>query len=130
MFLIVSSPIRLWDQHAELDHRFLGAGDVVRNADDRDYRLAEARSRWFVTSSVKQVEIPLRATSESPSPCQVHIDSYGQSANTIRVLNSEWMLAALTFDHTRSAPATHRIDFRVETAGCQLKIASRFTYRP
>jgi O-antigen ligase len=128
--VLVSLPIRIlavWHT-ADLSRVVIGAGPPVDLDDNIVHRIAESRSRWFVTSRARALEIPLRLTSDSNPPCLVRIEIDGHLVNTVRPMASGWMPVTLQLDPSSRDPRSRQVDLTVEGARCHLKVG-RFTTR-
>jgi len=124
IFVVASTPVRVWQERraADLGHVMIGVSGVVGTEDEVDYRLADARSVWYVTSRARMVEIPLRLTSDSRPPCLVQIDIDGRQADSMAPLSTAWQRPTLQLQPTRSDPVSRRLDLRVEGAACHLMV--------
>jgi len=130
LFVLGSVPAR-WSylrHNADLDHVVIGATQVVGTQDDIAYRLADPRSVWFVTARARVLEIPLRLTNDSRSPCLVGFDIDGRSADTVQPIQGAWLLARFEFQPSSTDPVSRRLDMRLDDAACHLMVGT-FRFR-
>jgi O-antigen ligase len=122
--VLVSVPVRVWAvrRTADLTHVVIGAGPLSDKDDSIVYRLADQRSRWFVSSRVRHIEIPLRLTGDSSGPCHVDVRIDGQPANAATPGSSDWISVVIDIQPTSRDAASRQLDLLVSGSKCQLKV--------
>jgi hypothetical protein len=86
------------------------------------YRIAHSRSRYYVASSIRHVQIPLRLTDESAAPCLVQVSVDGKPANRLETSRSVWIDADLSLESGRRTPASRAVELQVIGEGCRLMV--------
>jgi len=129
LIVVASLPFRISARlrTADLDHVVIGADRPSGRDDTRIYRIAEARSRWFVTARARVLEIPLRLTDDSELPCVVRIQVDGRPANALDPVRDEWRTLTMEFRPSGGDPLSRQIDLMVEGPRCHLKVGSLVT---
>jgi O-antigen ligase len=120
--VLVSAPVRFWQaRQTDLGRTTLGAGPITTEDSDIPYRRAGARSAHFVPGDVRFVQIPLRVTRDSQSPCAVQLELDGAAANVVEVTSGEWRRVPMQLPPQPTSQA-RRIEIRVDRADCRLMI--------
>ena len=121
--VLVAAPVRFWElRHQDLHRVAIGVGPPSRDAGGAWYRMAAARSLWFVPSAARSVRIPLRVTDDSPSFCRVHVDLDGAPANIVDVTAAGWQYVDLPLDPARAPSSSHRVELRTDESECRLMV--------
>lgn len=122
--LAISVPIRLWQyrQVVDLEGVIIGARAETDTLDRIEYRFVDQRSGWFIPSSSRLVEIPLRATAESTVPCRVRIDIDGRQVNTVEASAGGWTSVVLELPEEGHAPRSRRLGLLAESEQCRLMV--------
>ena len=120
--LAVSAPSRINAARAgaDLDHRMIGASAVMGELDGVPYRLADPESTWFVRTTARVVEIPLRA--EAGGACDVTMAVDRTPANQLRVVDDAWQTVRFSFIEPETRWNSRRIDVRVAGGSCRLLV--------
>ncbi len=122
VLLAASLPMRMQAARAaaELDNRFIGASRAVAELDGVRYRVADDISTWFVRTTARIIEIPLRA--DEGGACEVAVDVDRRPANQIRVTDERWHPMRFTFHAPETRWNSRRIDVRVSAGTCRLLV--------
>jgi hypothetical protein len=124
--VITSLPIRVWQlrQKIDLTEVVIGASAVAGKDNGLAYRIAESRSRWYVASAIRHVQIPLRLADESASPCLVQVSVDGKLANRLEPSRAGWIDADLPLESGRRTPASRAVELQVIGEGCRLMVGN------
>jgi hypothetical protein len=126
--VLVSAPVRFWTLlRTDLHRDSIGAGPRIVEPGEPPYRLAAERSAWFVPSSVRRVQIPLRLTSGSPASCLVRVDVDGTMVNLVEATTAGWRRVDLVLQPGKLGSPSHRVELRVNPPACQLMVGELIT---
>ena len=122
MAIVVSVPMRVVQARraADLDNVFLGASPFAGDLDGVRYRIAGPRSTWFVRTTARSVEIPLR--SQSPAGCEVAVTVDRLPADVAQVTAERWHSVRFTFMEPETRWNSRRIELVTSTADCGLLV--------
>jgi O-antigen ligase len=120
--LAVSVPMRVVQARraVDLDNVFVGASRFAGELDGVRYRIAESRSTWFVRTTARSVEIPLR--SQSDAGCEVAVTVDGLPADVVQVTPERWRSVRFTFREPETRWNSRRIELATSVAGCELLV--------
>jgi hypothetical protein len=122
--IVVSVPFRAIAARraVDLDNVSIGASVVVGAVDGLRYRLADARSAWFVSAHARVVDIALRLAPESAPGCQVSIAIDGHQADVVSPSVDNWLQIPFTLPPPARGVASRRFDLRVTGETCRLMV--------
>lgn len=121
----ISLPVRTHDRRTstDLDNHVIGASRTAGTQDGVSYRIAEARSTWFVRVDAQVIEIPLRVDDTSPTTrCQVTLVVDGFPANSLAVGLEEWTRVRFAMAAGKYRQVNRRIDIVAEPDTCRLRV--------
>jgi O-antigen ligase len=122
--LLLLLPMRLWfDRRAGPPAGAVyGAANVKELLDDVRYRRVDGRSAWFIAPGARAVELSLRTTPESPSPCRVEVDVDTHRADTALVVPDAWTHLVYQLPGAPAFMRARRVDLTVLNDGCRLLV--------
>jgi O-antigen ligase len=122
--ILATLPVRVRQagREMDLDHVVIGASGIAGREDGIRYRIAEAHSRWFVASSVRHLQIPVRAAGDAPDLCLVQVSIDGKLVNQLQATHAAWRDIDLLLDPGRRPPVSRAVDLRVPNAQCRLMV--------
>jgi hypothetical protein len=123
LLVLATAPVRFWQlQHTDLRRSAIGAGPRIQEQGNPPYRLAAARSAWFVRRGARLVRIPLRLAGDAPRSCLVDVGLNGTHVNVVDVTTDGWLLLDVNLDPERTGGTSHRLELRVASAECHLMV--------
>jgi hypothetical protein len=105
---------------ADLDNVVIGASRVAGERDGVRYRLVEPHSTWFVRTTARSIEIPMR--SETTAGCTVNVSVDRRPADVAAVTNERWTSVRFTFREPETRWNSRRIDLHTSSADCRLLV--------
>jgi len=123
VLVIASAPVRVWQVHATVERRFIGATALTSQGSDIPYRRVGERSTWFPPNRTRLAILPLRLTADSPAVCTVRLNVDGRPANIVNASPTAWLPLEVSLTPREAAAAPWRLELRVDDSDCHLMVA-------